>query len=842
MSYNDGSRDVYEFDAHDVDIEQSFDKLAIKSSKRRKATGTGLVYNESMTNTECLWDKGHIENPNRFTSILNRFRELDLENRCQLIEPRHATKEEVLTVHTEQHYELIKSTEGQTDESGLEKLSSKFDAVYFHPNTFQAALQSAGSTINLVDAIVHDKVRNGFALVRPPGHHAMSAEACGFCFFNNVAIGAQHALNTLGLERILIVDWDVHHGQATQYTFDDDPRVFYMSIHRYEHGAFWPELIEGNSNWVGKGPGIGFNCNIPLNETEMNDRDYLAIFHNIILPLAYQFNPQLVLVSAGYDAAIGCPEGQMLVSPATYGHMTHHLLALAEGRVGIILEGGYCPPSLAEGAALTLKSLLGDPCPKIVAIDGLKIHDSLIESILDVTWSLRPHWLDSFPLQGCFDRRDGGVNEETRQLCEQIVRTRHYPVVEYRGVLGYQENKPETYPTRGCNPVQPPEVKAAFAERISKLISLTDISNPFHGRNRTCLVYDEAMSVHKSSDQSQPERASRIQSIWKKLTDYGLVDQCDVLHSRPAADDELLLAHSKDHVVKMNFLCDFTQQELDKLSEKHDSVYFNRKTTVAAKLAAGSLLQMVDSVLSGQHLNGFAVIRPPGHHASACEPAGFCYFNNVAIAAKYAVKKFGIKKVLIVDWDVHHGDGTQKLVSGDNSILFVSIHRYDRSSFYPNSIIAGSRTGFKNIINIPFNDDKMADAEYMSAFFNIVLPVATDFQPELVLVSSGFDAAINDPLGSYKVSPEAYGHMTHHLCALANGRVVAALEGGYNLETIAKCSTEVVNVLLGHPPKPLELKQLSASAADTLKEVTDYHRSHWPSLKFGVDLPPKLFD
>lgn len=169
------------------------------------------------------------------------------------------------------------------------------------------------------------------AIIRPPGHHAMKSEFNGYCFFNNVAIAAQLALDKHEVERILIVDWDVHHGQATQRMFYDDPRVLYFSVHRYEHGTFWPNLRESDYDYIGEHNGGGYNFNVPLNRTGMTNADYLAIFQQILLPVAIevsvfvfdwslqhfvnsakicktQFQPELVIVSAGYDAAYGCPE------------------------------------------------------------------------------------------------------------------------------------------------------------------------------------------------------------------------------------------------------------------------------------------------------------------------------------------------------------------------------------------------------------------------------------------------------------------------------------------------------------------------------------------------------
>lgn len=154
--------------------------------------------------------------------------------------------------------------------------------------SFDLSLLAVGSTIELVDALMHSRCQNGMAIIRPPGHHAMKAEYNGYCFFNNVAIAAQHALDNCGAQRILIVDWDVHHGQGTQRMFYDDPRVLYFSVHRYEHGMFWPNLRESDYDYVGDGAGAGFNFNVPLNQTGMTNADYLAIWQQLLMPVAIE--------------------------------------------------------------------------------------------------------------------------------------------------------------------------------------------------------------------------------------------------------------------------------------------------------------------------------------------------------------------------------------------------------------------------------------------------------------------------------------------------------------------------------------------------------------------------
>lgn len=160
--------------------------------------------------------------------------------------------------------------------------------------TFELSVQCVGSTVELVSAVAEGRVQNGMAIIRPPGHHAMKAEFNGYCFFNNVAIAAEEILRRGDIKRILIVDWDIHHGQGTQRMFYDDPRVLYFSIHRYENGAFWPNLRESDFDWVGEGAGRGFNFNLPLNQTGMTNADYLAIFQQILLPVAIEVNISLM--------------------------------------------------------------------------------------------------------------------------------------------------------------------------------------------------------------------------------------------------------------------------------------------------------------------------------------------------------------------------------------------------------------------------------------------------------------------------------------------------------------------------------------------------------------------
>uniref|UniRef100_A0A8C3WLH2 Histone deacetylase 10 n=1 Tax=Catagonus wagneri TaxID=51154 RepID=A0A8C3WLH2_9CETA len=326
--------------------------------------GTALVYHEHMTAARLLWDdpECEIERPERLTTALERLQQRGLEQRCLRLVAREASEEELGLVHSPEYVALMRGTQALSTEE-LQALSRQFDAVYFHPSTFHCARLAAGAALQLVDAVLTGVVCNGIALVRPPGHHSQRAAANGFCVFNNVALAAKHAQQKHGLRRVLIVDWDIHHGQGTQYIFEDDPSILYFSWHRYEHGRFWPCLRESDADAVGRGRGLGFTVNLPWNQVGMGNADYVAAFLQVLLPLAFEFNPELVLVSAGFDSAIGDSEGQMQATPECFAHLTQLLQVLAGGRVCAVLEGGYHLESLSQSVCMMVQALLGDPAP-----------------------------------------------------------------------------------------------------------------------------------------------------------------------------------------------------------------------------------------------------------------------------------------------------------------------------------------------------------------------------------------------------------------------------------------------------------------------------------------------
>ena len=300
-----------------------------------------------------------------------------------------------------------------------------------------------------------------------------------------------------------------------------------------------------------------------------------------------------------------------------------------------------------------------------------------------------------------------------------------------------------------------------------------------------------------------PERPDRLASIASHLIATGVFHRCRRVDSREVTNDELALVHSQEHVRTVFAHCDVPEGQ-----GRHfgSDTYTNCDTATAARLACGTLIEVTRRVVHGEAQRGVALIRPPGHHAEPDRAMGFCLFNNVGVATQVARREWGVQRVLIVDWDVHHGNGTQDMFEDDPSVLYFSTHRYDGGSFYPGTgrvTEVGSGAGVGYTINVPWPCGGMGDAEYLAAWDEVLMPVARQFAPDLVFISAGFDAAAGDPLGGCCITPTGYAHLTSALLTLAGGRVVVALEGGYNLKSISTSMEAVVRSLLGEPPPPL---------------------------------------
>ncbi|XP_071082347.1 histone deacetylase 6-like isoform X2 [Haliotis cracherodii] len=787
--------------------------------------GTGLVYDERLTRHFHAWNEDFSEKPERILEPFARCQALGLVNRCCRIQARPATESEILSLHSKDHIRLLKETSSMSEEQ-LKNLSQMYDYIYFHNHIYESAQLALGGAIDLVDHVVTGRLRNGMAIIRPPGHHAMKEEFNGYCYLNNVAVSAKLALDNHNLKRILIVDWDVHHGQGIQSFFYDDPRVIYFSIHRYEHGIEWPHLRESDYDCVGVGAGRGYNINVPLNQVGCDNSDYLSIFQQILLPVAYEFRPELVIVAAGYDSAIGCPEGEMKVTPACFAHFISLLSPIVAGKICLILEGGYCTESLSEGVALSLRALLGDPCPRIE-----KTHEpclSVMETILNVLKVHRQYW-PSLCYQGVLSLGE-------KPSIPSLLRLPPAPGMTLRTIgkpLGEMPLLQDCYDV-----TQHDMVKEALCQQIDDLIRSTDLHIPKH---KVGLVYDGKMLLHHDTT-SFEENPDRLIQICKNLKDQNLWDRCFHVQGRPATENELKLVHREDMVKKVKKCQNMQEDTLAKFQTLFKSVYLSQGTYEAASYAVGSLLNIVDTVITREAESGVAVIRPPGHHAESDSMMGFCIFNNVAIATKYAQKHHNIGRVLIIDWDVHHGNGTQSTFYTDPSVLYMSLHRFESGCFYPNGGCGAlNRVGYEEgtgyNVNVPWSEGVMGDGDYIAAFQQIILPIAYEFDPELVLVSAGFDAACDDHMGGYRVSAPCFGHMTSMLKGLAGGRIVLALEGGYNLENTSEAFASCVAALLGDPCTQLPPLTPSSRGVECISKVLDVHKQYWKSLQCRTPLP-----
>ena len=332
----------------------SDDTMYIKSQR-----GFNLSIQDISMNTAYIYDpvylehnlSSHPENAQRLKRILKTLEDEGMLPRLSLLEPRPATMKELQRVHTSEHIERV--------QHGAEAGGGYLDPdTYISPRSFDAALMAAGGVVRAVDAVLTGQIANGFALVRPPGHHATATRAMGFCLFNNVAVAAQAALTREEVDRLFIVDFDVHHGNGTQDIFAADPAVFYCSTHQY---PYYPGTGSWNEMGDGEGAGTLLNASMPPG---VGDDGYTRVFAELIWPLMERFSPDLILVSAGYDAHWSDQLAQMSLSLSGYAHLGRELVHMAQqccdGRIVFTLEGGYQLDVLAYGVLNTFYALLGE--------------------------------------------------------------------------------------------------------------------------------------------------------------------------------------------------------------------------------------------------------------------------------------------------------------------------------------------------------------------------------------------------------------------------------------------------------------------------------------------------
>ncbi|XP_010506955.1 PREDICTED: histone deacetylase 15 [Camelina sativa] len=375
-----------------------------------------------------------------------------------------------------------------------------------------------------------------------------------------------------------------------------------------------------------------------------------------------------------------------------------------------------------------------------------------------------------------------------------------------------------------------------FASPFFKDTGLIEVEEDYGGSSSatssTAVGFDERMLLHSEFEvkaHPHPERPDRLRAIAASLATAGVFPgRCLPINAREITKQELQMVHTSEHVDAV----DTTSQLL--YSYFTSDTYANEYSARAARLAAGLCADLATEIFSGRVKNGFALVRPPGHHAGIRHAMGFCLHNNAAVAALVA-QAAGAKKVLIVDWDVHHGNGTQEIFEQNKSVLYISLHRHEGGNFYPGTGAAdevGTNGGEGYCVNVPWSCGGVGDNDYIFAFQHVVLPIASAFSPDFVIISAGFDAARGDPLGCCDVTPAGYSRMTQMLGDLCGGKMLVILEGGYNLRSISSSATAVIKVLLGEIPEinlPIATTP-SKAGLQTVFDVMNIQMKFWPSL------------
>jgi acetoin utilization deacetylase AcuC-like enzyme len=334
------------------------------------------------------------------------------------------------------------------------------------------------------------------------------------------------------------------------------------------------------------------------------------------------------------------------------------------------------------------------------------------------------------------------------------------------------------------------------------------------------------------ADSYHPESHHRLEVLYQMLAEPEMKGKFEEIKPRMAIQEELELIHVPRYIQLVASTADHSCVMLD------PDTYACSKSYETAKLAAGGTLVAVDKVMGGELDNAFAFIRPPGHHAESNRAMGFCLFNNVAIAASYALKKYKLKKALIIDWDLHHGNGTQHSFYDRSDVLYFSTHQFP---YYPgtgfvNEVGSGAGKGFT--VNVPLSPGP-GDAEYMEVFEAILEPIALEYKPDIVFVSAGFDIYYHDPLGGMQVTPEGFANLARIILDFAKetckGKVVFVLEGGYHLEGLRDSAREVLKTLRGDALAGGRNEKLRQSVDHrmidpVIKKVKEAQKPFWKNL------------
>ncbi|GAW91957.1 histone deacetylase family protein [Calderihabitans maritimus] len=342
------------------------------------------------------------------------------------------------------------------------------------------------------------------------------------------------------------------------------------------------------------------------------------------------------------------------------------------------------------------------------------------------------------------------------------------------------------------------------------------------------LIYHPDYLQHETG--THPENQKRLKVIMNFLKERGYLNRLDVLTPEPAIPQHVHMVHISKYVSEIASIAQHGGDRWD-----WDTI-ISPKSYEVALLAAGGTILAVEKVVRGEYQTAWALVRPPGHHAEPDRAMGFCLFNNVAIAARYAQKVLGLKRILIVDWDVHHGNGTQTAFWNDSSVLFFSVHQ---KPLYPGTGAAEESGGAEAkgyTVNVPLPPGT-GDSGYRYAFENILIPIAEKFKPQLVMVSAGLDAHYADPLANMNLTNSGFKTLTALVCQLADstcqGKVVLALEGGYNLDVLPYTVASIISQLTGSEdlnlkePEPAPPDRFDSYLKSLIDKISAYHKQFW---------------
>jgi acetoin utilization deacetylase AcuC-like enzyme len=339
---------------------------------------------------------------------------------------------------------------------------------------------------------------------------------------------------------------------------------------------------------------------------------------------------------------------------------------------------------------------------------------------------------------------------------------------------------------------------------------------------KTVLIADRRYTNH-SAGRLHPERPARIAAMIEMAESLPR-SELKVLAPREASPDELALCHRAEYVAAVERSAHAERTDFD------PDTHACAETWKTATLAAGGVITAVEAVIDGEADNAFAIVRPPGHHALPGSAMGFCFFNNVAIAASWLVHVRRLRRVLILDWDVHHGNGTQDIFYDSPDTFYMSAHQFP---FYPGTgwldqIGTGEGTGFT--VNAPLAATS-GDSEYLRIFDQLFLPIARQFRPEFILISAGFDSHFRDPLGGMKVTEDGFAAMIRRMQRLADdccgGKIALALEGGYDLRALADCGRAVIDELGRDGDEPIPAARDGQRAEPIIQRSSYFLKDHW---------------